>query len=164
MKRIKITTASPHSVTHCLFQFLPFSGNGLAASGAADSRVQVHDLSHGGSSLQIFKHHFGRVKRLEIAPDEPNLFWSAAEDGVVMQFDLRCSEGIPSVFANLSGDVMSGGQAAAEAKCIAINPTKTHLVAVGANDAYVRLYDRRMVRPQKVCGLSEGSGKMSNCF
>lgn len=35
---------------------------------------------------------------------------------------------------------------AAEAKCLAINPTRTHLVAVGANDCYVRVYDRRMVK------------------
>lgn len=34
----------------------------------------------------------------------------------------------------------------AEAKCLAVNPTRPHLLAVGANDCYVRLYDRRMVK------------------
>jgi len=33
----------------------------------------------------------------------------------------------------------------AEAKCLAINPTRPELLAVGANDPYVRLYDRRMI-------------------
>lgn len=33
-----------------------------------------------------------------------------------------------------------------ELKCIAVNPTKPQYIAVGANDCYVRLYDRRMVK------------------
>lgn len=33
-----------------------------------------------------------------------------------------------------------------EAKCLDINQFKTEQLAVGANDPYVRLYDRRMIR------------------
>lgn len=33
----------------------------------------------------------------------------------------------------------------AEAKCLSINPVRPELLAVGANDPYVRLYDRRML-------------------
>lgn len=33
----------------------------------------------------------------------------------------------------------------AEAKCLAINPVRPELIAVGANDPYVRLYDRRQI-------------------
>ncbi len=33
----------------------------------------------------------------------------------------------------------------AEAKCLAINPLRPEQMAVGANDPYVRLYDRRML-------------------
>ena len=33
----------------------------------------------------------------------------------------------------------------AEAKCLAINPMRPEQLAVGANDAYVRIYDRRML-------------------
>lgn len=33
----------------------------------------------------------------------------------------------------------------AEAKCIAINQLRTELLAVGANDVYARVYDRRMI-------------------
>lgn len=33
----------------------------------------------------------------------------------------------------------------AEAKCIAINQRRTELIAVGANDVYARVYDRRMM-------------------
>ena len=34
----------------------------------------------------------------------------------------------------------------AEAKCLAINPLRPEMLAVGANDPYVRLYDRRMIK------------------
>lgn len=37
-----------------------------------------------------------------------------------------------------------------EAKCISINPMKSELLAVGANDPYIRIYDRRMIKPVKV--------------
>lgn len=37
-----------------------------------------------------------------------------------------------------------------EAKCIAVNQLRPHLVAVGANDSYIRLYDRRMINTTKV--------------
>lgn len=33
-----------------------------------------------------------------------------------------------------------------EVKCIAINPTKPHYVAIGVDDCFIRVYDRRMVR------------------
>ncbi|XP_025017770.1 WD and tetratricopeptide repeats protein 1-like, partial [Tetranychus urticae] len=33
----------------------------------------------------------------------------------------------------------------AEVKCISINPVQPHLLAIGANDPYIRLYDRRMI-------------------
>ena len=33
----------------------------------------------------------------------------------------------------------------AEAKCLAINPVRPEMLAVGANDPYVRVFDRRML-------------------
>lgn len=33
-----------------------------------------------------------------------------------------------------------------EIKCIAVNPTKPHYIAIGVNDCFVRLYDRRMIK------------------
>ena len=32
-----------------------------------------------------------------------------------------------------------------EVKCVCVCPSRTELVAVGANDPYVRVYDRRMI-------------------
>lgn len=73
------------------------------------------------------------------APDQPLLFWSASEDGLIIQYDLREPHECfvkSTIFIALATDL----------KCIAVNPTKPHLLAVGANDCFVRLYDRRMVR------------------
>lgn len=33
-----------------------------------------------------------------------------------------------------------------EIKCLEVNPTKPQYIAVGANDCFVRMYDRRMVK------------------
>lgn len=56
------------------------------------------------------------------------------------QYDLRephtCTHQ-SSVLVNLSYGY--------EVKCIAVNPTKPHYIAVGCDDCFVRLYDRRMV-------------------
>lgn len=34
----------------------------------------------------------------------------------------------------------------AECKCITVNPSRPELLAVGASDPYVRIYDRRMIK------------------
>lgn len=38
----------------------------------------------------------------------------------------------------------------AEGKCISVNPKKPELIAIGANDAYIRMYDRRMIKLSQV--------------
>ena len=37
-----------------------------------------------------------------------------------------------------------------ECKCLTINPFQPELLAVGANDPFVRVYDRRMIKPTTV--------------
>lgn len=43
----------------------------------------------------------------------------------------------------------------AEAKCIAVNPTYPEMMAVGANDPYARIFDRRLIKPfnVEVCSI-----------
>ena len=70
------------------------------------------------------------------------------------QFDLRCPEksqtGSPNnVLVNLNAH-LSIDASNAEAKCLAINPTRPEMLAVGANDPYVRIYDRRMLQTSNI--------------
>ena len=64
-------------------KFMPQSGNSRVVSGAADHKIQLHDMET-GKTIQTFKKHIYRVKRLEVTPECPNIIWSASEDGTVM--------------------------------------------------------------------------------
>lgn len=65
----------------CL-QFLPHSEDRILITGAADTKVHVHDLT-AKETTHMFSDHTNRVKRIATAPMWPNTFWSAAEDGVI---------------------------------------------------------------------------------
>lgn len=142
-------------------KFLPSSNDNVIVTGAADCKIRVHDLNS-QETTQVFSCHAGRVKRLAVAPNVPFMFWSAAEDGTIMQHDLRMPErsqgnGNPqNVLINLNAHM--GGTA--EAKCITINPLRPDLLAVGVNDPYVRLYDRRMLSCKSMKLLSDSSARL----
>lgn len=128
---------------------MPKSNDSILVSGAADCRIRVHDLT---LSEPIFtcKCHKQRIKRIATVPSIPFLFWSAGEDGLFLQYDIRtphiCRNNNHNVLVNL---VYHMGRYA-EGKCIAVNPRKPELVAIGANDAYIRMYDRRMIKLSQV--------------
>ncbi|CAG2110116.1 unnamed protein product [Medioppia subpectinata] len=130
-------------------KFIPKTDDNMVCSGAADCRVRVHDIT-GSETTLVCCCHLGRVKRLAVAPNVPHLFWSAAEDGLVLQFDLREKHRCSSVSNNVLINLMDYNGPNAEVKCIAINPIRSELIAVGANDAFVRLYDRRMISLQSI--------------
>jgi WD and tetratricopeptide repeat-containing protein 1 len=134
-------------------QFMPKSNDSILVTGAGDFKIRVHDIAI-SDTLLVCNCHFGRVKRVATVPSVPFLFWSAAEDGLIIQHDLRqphsCKSGDQRrLLVNLSNH-MSGF---VEAKCISINPRRPELLAVGANDAYVRMYDRRMIKLSHVCSF-----------
>lgn len=143
------TIQSGHHGNIFSVKFLPNSGDSVLVSGAADCKIRVHDTNAAETTMAC-SCHVGRIKRLAVAPNVPFMFWSAAEDGIIMQYDLRvphqCSNVCNNVLINLTYHI---GRIA-EAKCIAINPLKPEMLAVGANDPYVRLYDRRMISPSTI--------------
>ncbi|KAL4085397.1 hypothetical protein QTP88_027256 [Uroleucon formosanum] len=76
-----------------------------------------------------------------------SLYWCASEDGCISQHDMRMSHECPTdkskttlvtIYGNLEKNI--------EARCLDINQIRTEQLAVGANDQYVRLYDRRMIQ------------------
>ncbi|KAL9916906.1 WD and tetratricopeptide repeats protein 1 isoform X1 [Glossina fuscipes] len=129
-------------------KFLPKHNDALIATAAADKSVMLFDINSSQEAIYTCHCHGARVKRLATAPDSPYVFWSAGEDGVILQLDHRekhtCrSEDNRVRLINLTTYIDTN----AEAKCIALNPVKTELLAVGANDPYARIYDRRMLTP-----------------
>ncbi|XP_061530966.1 WD and tetratricopeptide repeats protein 1 isoform X3 [Phycodurus eques] len=137
----KLTTMhTGHAANIFSVKFLPHSGDRILITGAADTKVHVHDLTV-KETIHIFSDHTNRVKRIATAPMWPNTFWSAAEDGIIRQYDLRESSKRSEVLIDLTKFC---GQLV-EAKCLAVNPRDNNYMAVGANGPFVRLYDIRMI-------------------
>jgi len=134
-------------------KFMPYTNNNLVASGAADKKVQLHDVSQ-KKTITSFSNHLNRVKRLDVAQDCPNLIWSASEDGTVMETDIRAPPQETNVLVNLNS--ILGKQA--EAKCVSVNQRRTEWIAIGANDPYIRVYDRRKIKAQLIEFPEVGNG------
>lgn len=125
---------------------MPKSNNTLVVTGAGDNGVRVHDLSLSDTIL-VCNCHTGRVKRIATVENVPFLFWSASEDGLILQYDMRMKHNCKSNDREgVLVDLVSHAGRKAEAKCMAVNPTRPELIAVGANDPFVRMYDRRMIK------------------
>ncbi|KAK9497265.1 hypothetical protein O3M35_004617 [Rhynocoris fuscipes] len=124
---------------------MPETNSETLVTGAGDCEVRVHNLLS-KEIVKICTCHTGRVKRLATSPSILNVFWSAGEDGLVRQYDLRmphtCDTNDPAILVDLKTHC---GEFT-EAKCLSVNPMKPELIAVGANDPYIRLYDRRMIK------------------
>ncbi|XP_054722038.1 WD and tetratricopeptide repeats protein 1-like [Uloborus diversus] len=127
-------------------KFLPNSDDRTIITGAADFRIRVHDLASKETTMSC-SCHGGRVKRLAVTPSSPTMLWSAAEDGIIMQYDLRMPHQCSNICNNVLINLVCHLGRNAEAKCVTINPMRPELLAVGANDPFVRLYDRRMIKP-----------------
>lgn len=163
--KVSVTSPTPHTIfcrinIFCFFlfpsnfQFLPKSGDALVATGAGDAKIFVFDLNRNDPSpTWRCQCHKIRVKRLATAPETPFIFWSAAEDGFVLQFDMRqphtCQSNDKVVLVNFNNHAGLYG----EVKCIAVNPRRPELLAIGANDSFVRLYDRRMISLDRMPAL-----------
>ncbi|CAL1611512.1 unnamed protein product [Knipowitschia caucasica] len=140
-KQKKLTTMhTGHAANIFTVKFLPHSGDRILVTGAADTKVHVHDVT-AKETIHMFSDHTNRVKRIATAPMWPNTFWSAAEDGIIRQYDLRESSKHSEVLIDLTEFC---GQLV-EAKCLAVNPRDNNYLAVGANGPFVRLYDIRMI-------------------
>lgn len=121
-----------------------FVGDKLIATGADDG-VKVIDNQTNLSILNCVNCNNGRVKRIVNHPNEPYLIWSASEDSCIRQYDIRethnCDFGKKkSVILDLKTHDIS-----LVTKCLAINPIRNEILAVGTNDPYIRLFDRRLV-------------------
>uniref|UniRef100_A8QG79 WD and tetratricopeptide repeats protein 1, putative n=1 Tax=Brugia malayi TaxID=6279 RepID=A8QG79_BRUMA len=113
-------------------QFLPSGSDDLLISAAGDGNVRMHSISR--SDVPYVWWSGGRVKRLAITRADPYLFWSAAEDGFIKQYDVRTAKATSLIEFDQK-----------ECKSLAINENRPEMIAVALNEAPVPLYDRRNV-------------------
>lgn len=66
------------------------------------------------------------------------------------QFDIREPHNCKSDDAVQLIDLHNHIGPSAEAKCVAVNHRRPEQLAVGASDVYARIYDRRMIRLNRV--------------
>ncbi|KAL6578388.1 hypothetical protein OROMI_010716 [Orobanche minor] len=159
-----------HSANIFCTKFIPETSDELVVSGAADSEVRIFNLSrvrrsglgeNGVTPLANFQCHARRVKKLAVEAGNPNVVWSASEDGTLRQHDLREGVSCPPAGSshqecrNILLDLRLGAkksladppkQSLALKSCD-ISSTRPHLVLVGGSDSFARLYDRRMLPP-----------------
>ncbi|XP_027903176.1 WD and tetratricopeptide repeats protein 1 isoform X2 [Vigna unguiculata] len=95
----------------------------------------------------------------------PNVVWSASEDGTLRQHDFREGTSCPPAGSshqecrNILLDLRSGSKRSLadppkqvlSLKSCDISSTRPHLLLVGGSDAFARLYDRRMLPPLSSC-------------
>lgn len=138
---------SGHTANVFSVNFLPFTNDNLIATCAADAGVRVWD-TNAQASIYSKTSHIGRAKRIATAKDSSNVFWSAGEDGLVLQHDLRDPSPNPLHRVVLLSLISHSSNC--ECKCIYSNPTRPNYLAIGASDSYARVYDRRMLSPKNV--------------
>lgn len=134
-------------------KFFPQTEDRIIASGAADRNVYIHDISH-SSRIHEFSCE-GRVKQLVASSSMPHHLWCASEDGMVREFDIRAP---PESCSRVIIDLTKSCGTKIECKSLAICGPQPHLLAVGANDPFLRLYDRRMLRTNSTTDTSASNG------
>ncbi|XP_071923468.1 protein ALTERED SEED GERMINATION 2 isoform X1 [Coffea arabica] len=159
-----------HSTNIFCTKFVPETSDELVVSGAGDAEVRLFNLSRlSGRGLDenmitpsaIFQCHTRRVKKLAVEVGNPNVVWSASEDGTLRQHDFREGASCPPAGSshqecrNILLDLRWGAkksladppkQSLALKSCD-LSFTRPHLLLVGGSDAFARLYDRRMLPP-----------------
>ncbi|KAL3514246.1 hypothetical protein ACH5RR_026963 [Cinchona calisaya] len=159
-----------HSTNIFCTKFVPETSDELVVSGAGDAEVRLFNLSRlrgGGlddnviNPSAVFQCHSRRVKKLAVEVGNPNVVWSASEDGTLRQHDFREGASCPPAGSshqecrNILLDLRWGAkksladppkQSLALKSCD-ISFTRPHLLLVGGSDSFARLYDRRMLPP-----------------
>ncbi|CAN1340812.1 Protein ALTERED SEED GERMINATION 2 [Linum perenne] len=159
-----------HSANIFCTKFVPETSDELVVSGAGDAEVRLFNLSRlGGRGPEdtgivpsaLYQCHTRRVKKLAVEVGNPNVVWSASEDGTLRQHDLRECASCPAAGSSPQEcrNILSGAKRSLAdtpkqilaLKSCDISTTRPHLLLVGGSDAFARLYDRRMLPPLSSC-------------
>ncbi|XP_065880509.1 protein ALTERED SEED GERMINATION 2 isoform X2 [Euphorbia lathyris] len=163
-----------HTANIFCTKFIPETSDELVVSGAGDAEVRLFNLSRlsgrrpGENAIAptaLYQCHTKRVKKLAVEVGNPNLVWSASEDGTLRQHDFREGASCPPVGSspqecrNILLDLRCGAKKSLAdppkqtlaLKSCDISASRPHLLIVGGSDAFARLYDRRMLPPMTSC-------------
>ncbi|KAL7689296.1 putative WD40/YVTN repeat-like-containing domain superfamily, WD40-repeat-containing [Plasmopara halstedii] len=144
--------------------FVPGTDDNVLASGAMDNDVRIHYAPFREDCSKVFRVHRNRVKDIGTSWAVPKVFWTAAEDGLVYQFDLRAlpkTSGrceVPDtsgVLINLGKD-RNGREL--RGMGITVHPLDPTKVVLACGDFYTRMYDRRMLRVQQHISTAKNAG------
>ncbi|EPS64348.1 hypothetical protein M569_10433 [Genlisea aurea] len=168
-RKLKHSVETGHSANIFCTKFVPETSDELVVSGAGDAEVvRIFNLSRlrrnglresGLNPSAVFRCHTRRVKKLAVEVGNPNVVWSASEDGTLRQHDFREGASCPPVGSshqecrNILLDLRCGAKKSLAnpakqtlaLKSCDISPTRPNLLLVGGSDAFARLYDRRML-------------------
>ncbi|KAL4358838.1 hypothetical protein AHAS_Ahas08G0017400 [Arachis hypogaea] len=161
-----------HTANIFCTKFIPETSDEIVVSGAGDAEVRLFNLSHLNGSAEnaiapsaLYQCHTRRVKKLAVENGNPNVVWSASEDGTLRQHDFREGTSCPPAGSSHQEcrsvllDLRSGAKRSLAdppkqvlaLKSCDISSTRPHLLLVGGSDAFARLYDRRMLPPLSSC-------------
>uniref|UniRef100_A0A2P2M8B7 WD and tetratricopeptide repeats protein 1 isoform X3 n=1 Tax=Rhizophora mucronata TaxID=61149 RepID=A0A2P2M8B7_RHIMU len=163
-----------HSANIFCTKFVPETSDELVVSGAGDAEVRLFNLSRlSGRGPEdntvapsaLYQCHTRRVKKLAVEIGNPNVVWSASEDGTLRQHDFREGSTCPPAGSSLQEcrnvllDLRCGAKRSLSdppkqtlaLKSCDISTSRPHLLLVGGSDAFARLYDRRMLPPPTSC-------------
>ncbi|KAF7829989.1 WD and tetratricopeptide repeats protein 1 [Senna tora] len=161
-----------HTANIFCTKFIPETSDELVVSGAGDAGVRLFNLSRLNESgdnavaaSALYQCHTRRVKKLAVENGNPNVVWSASEDGTLRQHDFREGTSCPPAGSshqecrNVLLDLRSGAKKSLAdppkqvlaLKSCDISSIRPHLLLVGGSDAFARLYDRRMLPPLTSC-------------
>lgn len=163
-----------HSANIFCTKFVPETCDEVVASGAGDAEVRVFNMSRlsgrrpreiSMEPAAVYQCHSRRVKKLAVEIGNPNVVWSASEDGTLRQHDFRECSSCPRAGSanqecrNVLLDLRCGAKKSLAdlpkhplaLKSCDISSVRPHQILVGGSDAFARLYDRRMLPPLSSC-------------
>ena len=133
-------------------------GDHAIVSAGMDMDVRVCNVDT-QQCMHVFRCHPNRVKELCVDPTNDNVFLTSGEDGSCRQFDLRdphqCEasarrRGRMFLMSSASSTSPCSNALVANPelplKCVDINPVQPHFFLLSADDQFIRVYDRRMIR------------------
>ncbi|TVU48147.1 hypothetical protein EJB05_07773 [Eragrostis curvula] len=165
-----------HSANIFCTKFVPETCDEVVASGAGDAEVRVFNMSRlsgrrpreiSMEPAAVYQCHSRRVKKLAVEVGNPNVVWSASEDGTLRQHDFRECNSCPRAGStnqecrNVLLDLRCGAKKSLAdipkqplaLKSCDISSVRPHQILVGGSDAFARLYDRRMLPPLSSCQI-----------